>query len=167
MRTIGHREPATGEQPEHAPTGRRRALWQLRPTRVLGAPLHARLTAVPLVLVPTALAMDVLRLATGDPAWTGHAWAALLFALLAGVLSVCPGFVDLVMIGIRGDAGGPALLHAAGGFLIPLVVTADWGLHASEQLWLPLLASVVATAASWAQAWLGRQVRGSGYELVA
>jgi uncharacterized membrane protein len=62
--------------------------------RIAGHALHPMLIALPLGLLVSSLAWDIVYLATGNPMWGTIAFWTIIGGLIGGVLAAIPGFVD-------------------------------------------------------------------------
>lgn len=119
-----------------------------------GHPLHAALVHFPVACWTAAPVLDALYLFSRNPAWWSASFACIAVGVLAGLVAMTTGFLDLMAL----PAGHPgqeiALRHM-------LLVSSAWCMFAVSLLFRPLHA-----APSGDQAWLGLGLSLGGFGLL-
>lgn len=96
----------------------------MRGLRVLGHPLHAVLSDVPVGLLGTSLLWDAVGVWRGEPIWWAISFWCIALGLGAAVLTAAAGFIDYAAIG-QDDA---ALAVATRHMLFALLALAPYGI---------------------------------------
>ena len=82
--------------------------------KVLGHPLHQQLVVLPLGLLTTAVAFDVITAITGEPRWTQMAFFLIGTGILTGLAAALFGLLDWLTIPAGTRAKRIGALHGVG-----------------------------------------------------
>jgi len=96
----------------------------MRGLRVLGHPLHAVLSDVPVGLLGTSLLWDAVGVWRGEPVWWAVSFWCIALGLAAALVTATAGFVDYAAIG----QNDPALAVATRHMLFALAALAPYGI---------------------------------------
>jgi uncharacterized membrane protein len=94
--------------------------------KLLGHPIHPMLIVFPLGLLATAVAFDIVGLASGDNSWFGISFWMIAAGIIGGLLAAVFGLIDWWAIpsGTRAKAIG--LWHGLGNVVVVLLFIGSW-----------------------------------------
>src|SRR5689334_18796575 len=124
--------------------------------KLLGHPIHPMLIVFPLGLLATAVAFDIVGLASGDASWFRISFWMIAAGIIGGLLAAIFGLVDWLAIPARTRAKAIGLWHGAGNLVVTVLFIVSWFLRrptpedpGSGALTLSFIAVVVALIAGW------------------
>lgn len=142
------------------------------PASIARHPIHPMLIVFPITFFVVAPVLDIVNLATGDPAWARIAFWDILVGIVSALAAAVPGFVDY--LSVRGPAGRIATWHMALNltvvaiFVVSLLVRGTAAQASIGGLaWLPFALSLVGALVLTVSGWLGGHlvyVHGVGVE---
>lgn len=129
--------------------------------KLLGHPIHPMLIVFPLGLLATAVAFDIVGLASGDPSWFGISFWMIAAGTIGGLLAAVFGFVDWWAIpsGTRAKAIG--LWHGVGNVVVVVSFIISWLLRRpapNQPSTVALTLSFIAVVLALVTGWLGGEL---------
>ena len=94
--------------------------------RLLGHPIHQVLIVFPLGLLATAVAFDIIYLATGTPRWAEIAFWMIAAGVIGGLLAAPFGLIDWLGVPGGSRAKKVGALHGLGNVAIVALFAASW-----------------------------------------
>jgi uncharacterized membrane protein len=129
--------------------------------KLLGHPIHQMLIVLPLGLLTGAIAFDVVRLVTGNAAWSEIAYWLIAAGVIGGLLAAPFGTLDWTRIPDGTRARRVGALHGVGNVLVLLLFGASWLLRRDDPrtpAFLALALSFAGGALSAVTGWLGGEL---------
>jgi len=129
--------------------------------KILGHPVHPMLVNFPLGLLPTAVAFDIVQLATHSTRWSDLAFWMIAAGLIGALLAAVFGLVDWVAIPSRTRAKRIGAVHGLGNLIVVALFAASLYLRyqASEvPSTTALTCSFVGLGLALITAWLGGEL---------
>jgi uncharacterized membrane protein len=129
--------------------------------KILGHPIHQMLIVFPLGLLATAVAFDVIRLATGNGYWSEIAYWMIAAGVIGGLLAAPFGVIDWTKIPAGTRARRIGLLHGVGNVAVVALFVASWLLRRDDPRapeTLALLLSFAGAGLSLVTGWLGGEL---------
>jgi uncharacterized membrane protein len=124
-------------------------------------PLHPMLIVFPLGLLATAVAFDIVALASGNYEWFNISFLIMGVGILGGLLAALPGLADWVAIPKNTRAKAIGLWHGGGNVVVLILFAISWFIR-RERAEVPntgaLVLSFFALALSLITAWLGGEL---------
>lgn len=124
--------------------------------RVLGHAAHPILITIPLGLLTTAIAFDLIHLATDEPHWAEVSFWMIAAGIVGGLVAAVPGTIDWLAIPRGTRARRVGLLHGVGNVVVLLLFIASWflrrddpGTPSSAALFIALVGFAVAGVTGW------------------
>jgi uncharacterized membrane protein len=129
--------------------------------KLLGHPIHPMLIVFPLGLLATAVAFDIVALASGDPSWFGISFWMIAAGIIGGLLAAVFGLIDWWAIpsGTRAKAIG--LWHGVGNVVVVLLYIVSWFMRKPDPTaprTSALVLSFIAVALALVTGWLGGEL---------
>jgi uncharacterized membrane protein len=129
--------------------------------KLLGHPIHPMLIVFPLGLLATAVAFDIVGLASGDPSWFGISFWMIAAGIIGGLLAAVFGLIDWWAIpsGTRAKAIG--LWHGVGNVVVVLLYIVSWFMRKPAPTapgTTALVLSFLAVALALVTGWLGGEL---------
>jgi uncharacterized membrane protein len=124
-------------------------------------PLHPMLIVFPLGLLATAVAFDIVALASGNNQWFNISFLIMGAGILCGILAALPGLADWLAIPKKTRAKAIGLWHGGGNVVVLMLFAISWFIrHGRAEV--PntgaLVLSFFALALSLVTAWLGGEL---------
>jgi uncharacterized membrane protein len=129
--------------------------------KFLGHPIHQQLIPLPLGLLSTSVAFDVMHRATGDDTWGTVAHATIGAGLIGGVIAAPFGTVDWLAIPEGTRAKEIGRLHGLGNVLVLGLFATSWWMRRERPQAMetvPFALSVAGVALAAGTGWLGGEL---------
>lgn len=97
--------------------------------KLLGHPIHPMLIVFPLGLLATAVAFDIVGLASSDVSWFRISFWMIAAGIIGGLLSAVFGLIDWWAIPANTRAKNIGLLHGVGNVVVVLLFVVSWFLR--------------------------------------
>jgi uncharacterized membrane protein len=97
--------------------------------KLLGHPIHPMLIVFPLGLLATAIAFDIVGLASDDKMWFRISFWMIAAGIIGGLLAAIPGLIDWWAIPSGTRAKSIGLLHGGGNVVVVLLFIVSWFLR--------------------------------------
>jgi uncharacterized membrane protein len=97
--------------------------------KLLGHPIHPMLIVFPLGLLATAVAFDIVGLASSDVSWYRISFWMIAAGIIGGLLAAVFGLIDWWAIPSRTRAKNIGLLHGAGNVVVVVLFIVSWFLR--------------------------------------
>lgn len=129
--------------------------------KLFGHPIHQMLIVFPLGLLATAVAFDIVGLASSDPTWYLISYWMIAAGIIGGLLAAVFGAIDWWYIPQGTRAKNVGLLHGAGNVVVVLLFIASWFLRPtpiSIPTTLAFVCSFVGVGLALVTGWLGGEL---------
>lgn len=129
--------------------------------KLLGHPVHPMLIVFPLGLLATAVAFDIVGLASGDAEWFRISFWMIAAGIIGGLLSAIFGLVDWLAIPSGTRAKRIGLWHGGGNVIVTVLFIISWFLRrpAPENPEVAaFVLSFIAVALALVTGWLGGEL---------
>lgn len=129
--------------------------------KLLGHPVHPMLIVFPLGLLATAVAFEIVGLASGDAEWFRISFWMIAAGIIGGLLSAIFGLVDWLAIPSGTRAKRIGLWHGGGNVIVTVLFIISWFLRrpAPENPEVSaLVLSFIAVALALVTGWLGGEL---------
>lgn len=129
--------------------------------KLLGHPVHPMLIVFPLGLLATAVAFDIVGLASGDAEWFRISFWMIAAGILGGLLSAIFGLVDWLAIPSGTRAKRIGLWHGGGNVIVTVLFIISWFLRRTAPENPEVAAfvlSFIAVALALVTGWLGGEL---------
>lgn len=124
--------------------------------KVAGHPLHPMLIVFPLGLLATAVAFNIVGLASQNGEWFNISFWMIAAGVIGALVSAVPGTVDWLAIPRNTRAKQIGLLHGGGNLIVVLVFAVSWflrdnnnGQPTTAALALSFIGVVLALVTGW------------------
>lgn len=97
--------------------------------KLFGHPIHPMLIVFPLGLLATAVAFDIVGLASSDPTWYLISYWMIAAGIVGGLLAAVFGTIDWWGIPANTRAKSIGLVHGVGNVVVVLLFIASWFLR--------------------------------------
>src|SRR5690242_1591743 len=94
--------------------------------KIAGHPVHPMLIVFPLGLLATAVAFDIVGLASGDAAWFTISFWMIAAGIIGGLVAALPGLIDWWAIPQNTRAKAIGLWHGVGNVVVVLLFAISW-----------------------------------------
>jgi len=129
--------------------------------KLLGHPIHPMLIVFPLGLLATAVAFDIVGLASGASEWFRISFWMIAAGIIGGLLSAVFGLVDWIAIPAGTRAKSIGLWHGGGNVIVTVLFIISWFLRRPKPGSPPMTAFVlgfIAVALALVTGWLGGEL---------
>jgi uncharacterized membrane protein len=130
--------------------------------KLLGHPVHPMLIVFPLGLLITAVIFDVVRIATGDPAFATVAFWCIAAGVVGGLLAAVFGLVDWLNIPSGTRAKTIGMWHGIGNVVVVALFAGSWLLRRGDPALVPstlaFVLALVAVGLGAVTGWLGGEL---------
>jgi uncharacterized membrane protein len=130
--------------------------------KILGHPIHPMLIVLPLGLLIMAVVFDVLRIVTGNNAFSIVAYWNIVGGLITGLLAAVFGFLDWLAIPSKTRAKSIGGMHGIGNVIVVLLFAASWWLRRDNPDYVPdtfaFVLGLLGLGLGGLTAWLGGEL---------
>lgn len=129
--------------------------------KLFGHPIHPVLIVFPLGLLSGAVIFDVIRMITGNPAWSQAAFYMIIAGILGGLAAALFGLLDWKAITSGTRAKRIGRLHGIGNLVVVLLFAGSWWLRIPDPArpsGLALFLSFLGAGLSFVTGWLGGEL---------
>ena len=129
--------------------------------KLLGHPIHPMLIVFPLGLLATAVAFDIVGLASSNASWFGISYWMIAAGIIGGLLAAVFGLIDWWAIPSGTRAKTIGLWHGGVNVVVVLLFIGSWALHSSapnSPTSAALALSFIALALALVSGWLGGEL---------
>jgi uncharacterized membrane protein len=126
-----------------------------------GHPLHPIMIALPLGLLPTAVAFDIAALISAENRWFNISFWIMAAAILGGLMAMLPGLVDWIAIPNNTRAKAIGAWHGGGNAVVLILFAMSWFIrrgHAEMPSSGALVLSFTAVVLAFVTGWLGGEL---------
>ena len=131
--------------------------------RLFGHPIHQMLIVFPLGLLATAVAFDIVMLATGNGYWSEIAYWMITAGVIGGLVSAPFGTIDWTKIPSNTRAKQIGAVHGIGNVLVVVLFAISWWYRRDvprQPETIALILSFAGAAAALFTGWLGGELVG-------
>jgi uncharacterized membrane protein len=126
--------------------------------KIAGHAVHPMLIVLPLGLLATAVAFDIIRAVTDQADFAVASFYMVAAGIIGGLLAALFGLIDWLAIPARTRAKRIGALHGIGNVVVVALFAASWLLRRGEDghvptslaFWLGVVAAVLALGTAWA-----------------
>jgi uncharacterized membrane protein len=130
--------------------------------KLAGHPIHPMLIVLPLGLLATAVAFDIVYLATGDATFAEVAFWNITIGIVGGLAAALFGLIDWLALPGGTRAKRVGAWHGLGNLAIVVLFLISWFLrlpgHAYAPSLVPFVLGLVAVLLALVTAWLGGEL---------
>jgi uncharacterized membrane protein len=130
--------------------------------KILGHPIHPMLIVLPLGLLIMAVVFDLLRIITGNDAFSVVAYWNIVGGLITGLLAAIFGFLDWLAIPSKTRAKSIGGMHGIGNVIVVLLFAASWWLRRDNVDYVPdtlaFVLGLLGLGLGGLTAWLGGEL---------
>lgn len=130
--------------------------------KFLGHPIHPMLIVLPLGTLIMAVVFDVLRLVTGNTAFSVVAYWNIVAGLITGLLAAVFGFLDWLAIPAKTRAKAVGAFHGGGNVIVVVLFALSWWLRRDNPDYTPdtiaFVLGLLGLGLGGLTAWLGGEL---------
>jgi uncharacterized membrane protein len=130
--------------------------------KILGHPIHPMLIVLPLGLLIMAVVFDILRIVTGNNAFSIVAYWNIVGGLITGLLAAVFGFLDWLAIPGKTRAKAIGAMHGGGNVVVVLLFAVSWWLRRDNPDYVPdtfaFVLGLLGLGLGGLTAWLGGEL---------